>query len=218
MRNWQKRTLFGLGSLAIVLVISGAIFEQIMRQKTAQKYPAPGKLVDIGGRKIQLDCRGSGSPTVVLESGLDNLGSLSWVKVHDRIAKITRVCAYSRAGMLWSDPAPGNFDRHRAAQDLHTALTNGGERKLGSRPLIVLTAMQTFTPEDLKNLGITEAQARKLQSTWQELQTDEATWSSYSRQQNIPNSSHYIQLDRPDVVINAVGEVVNNIRQQSKSR
>ena len=99
-----------------------------MRQQTAQKYPAPGKLVDIWGRKMQIDCRGAGSPTVVLESGLDHYGSLSWAKVHDDIAQITRVCAYSRAGILWSDPAPGNFDSQRTARDLHAALTKAGEK------------------------------------------------------------------------------------------
>jgi hypothetical protein len=31
--------------------------------------PPPGKLVDIGGRKLHINCTGAGSPTVVLESG-----------------------------------------------------------------------------------------------------------------------------------------------------
>lgn len=128
MRAWQTRILVGLGSVVAVLAVGGAIFEAIMRQQIAQQYPAPGKLVDIGGRRIQLDCRGSGSPTVVLESGLDPYGSLSWAAVQDSIAQTTRVCAYSRAGIMWSDPAPGEADSRRTVQDLHTALTNAGEQ------------------------------------------------------------------------------------------
>ena len=51
-----------------------------------------------------------GSPTVVLESGLDTYGSLAWASVHDSIAATTRVCAYSRAGIMWSDPASGPLE------------------------------------------------------------------------------------------------------------
>ena len=53
--------------------------------------------------RIQLDCHGMGSPTVVLEAGLGNLGSLSWSAVQDSIATTTRVCSYSRAGIMWSE-------------------------------------------------------------------------------------------------------------------
>src|SRR5207249_2261057 len=60
-------------------------------------------------------------------SGLDDLGSLSWAAVHDLIARTTRVCAYSRAGIMWSDPAPAPFDAGQVARDLHAALTAAGE-------------------------------------------------------------------------------------------
>ena len=30
-------------------------------------------------------------------------GSLGWTAVHDSIARTTRACTYSRAGILWSD-------------------------------------------------------------------------------------------------------------------
>src|SRR5215210_2360598 len=113
--------------LLAIVVVSGASFEAVMRNRAARDYPAPGRLVDIGGRRLQIDCRGSGSPTVVLESGLDNLGSLSWVAVHDSLARTTRVCAYSRAGVLWSDPAPAPFDAGRVARDLRAALAASGE-------------------------------------------------------------------------------------------
>jgi pimeloyl-ACP methyl ester carboxylesterase len=98
-----------------------------MRSQASRNHPVLGKLVDIGGRRIQIDCRGKGSPTVVLESGIDILGSLSWAAVHDEIAQTTRVCAYSRAGILWSDPNTGTVDSKSVAQDLHEALTKSGE-------------------------------------------------------------------------------------------
>jgi pimeloyl-ACP methyl ester carboxylesterase len=119
--------LLGIGCFIVLAVLAGAGFETFMRWQVSRKYPVSGKLVDVGGRKIQIDCRGQGSPTVVLETGIDNLGSLSWAAVHDEIAQTTRVCAYSRAGILWSDPNTGTVDSKSVAQDLHDALTKSGE-------------------------------------------------------------------------------------------
>jgi pimeloyl-ACP methyl ester carboxylesterase len=107
-------------------VVVGATYERIARSAAAKDYPPPGKLVDIGGRNIELDCRGQGTPTVVLVSGLDVGGSLSWTAVHDSIAITTRTCAYSRAGILWSDPGPA-VTAKGVAEDLHAALEKGGE-------------------------------------------------------------------------------------------
>jgi pimeloyl-ACP methyl ester carboxylesterase len=61
-----------------------------------------GSMVDIGGRSLYLDCRGQGSPTVILEAGLTSDTS-SWDDVIDPIAGFTRVCAYDRANNSRSD-------------------------------------------------------------------------------------------------------------------
>lgn len=65
--------------------------------------------IDVGGRSIHVECRGSspsGAPTILLESGLD--GSLSnWTGgVRPALEARAKVCAYSRAGLGGSDPAP----------------------------------------------------------------------------------------------------------------
>ena len=127
--RWVKRVAAGAGVVAVAALLSGASYERAMRERSIRDFPAPGRLVDVGGgRRIQLDCRGDGSPTVVLESGLDTYGSLAWASVHDSIAATTRVCAYSRAGIMWSDPTSGPFDSRALANDLHTALTRAGEK------------------------------------------------------------------------------------------
>jgi len=76
-----------LGGLIAVIAVMGSIFgptwEQYERHQAALEFPAPGRLLNIGGRRIQIDCRGTGSPTVVFESGLGIHGVLSWAKVHD---------------------------------------------------------------------------------------------------------------------------------------
>jgi pimeloyl-ACP methyl ester carboxylesterase len=115
------------GALAILLVI-GAVWEQLERPRVAAAFPAPGRLVDIGGRRMQIECRGAGSPTVVLETGLDYFGELAWAKVVGPVAQFTRVCAYSRAGIVWSDDKAGPHDGLGAAHDLHATLAAAGEQ------------------------------------------------------------------------------------------
>jgi pimeloyl-ACP methyl ester carboxylesterase len=122
-----KNLGMALVGLVAVVLLAGATFEQIGRIKARRDYPPPGRMIDIGGRRIQLDCRGEGAPTVVFESGLDDAGSLIWGRVHDRIAATTRACAYSRAGMMWSDPAPEPRDGDAMAEDLHKTLRASGE-------------------------------------------------------------------------------------------
>jgi pimeloyl-ACP methyl ester carboxylesterase len=128
MKRRIRRILLGLVLLAAVVVLAGTIYETVARGRAVREHPAPGKMVDVGGRRIQVDCRGSGSPTAVLISGLDHFGSLSWALVHDSLAAITRTCAYSRAGIMWSEAAGGRFDSGRMAGDLHAALAGAGER------------------------------------------------------------------------------------------
>jgi pimeloyl-ACP methyl ester carboxylesterase len=110
-------------------VAAGAIWERSARAQARRDYPAPGRLVDIGGgRRIQIDCVGTGAPVVVFESGLDTLGSLAWSAVQDQVGKTTRACAYSRAGVMWSDPDPRPFSAEHVAEDLHAALAAAGEK------------------------------------------------------------------------------------------
>jgi pimeloyl-ACP methyl ester carboxylesterase len=85
------------------------------------KPKAPGKIVDVGGYKLYLDCRGQGSPTVVLESGLDD-SSAAWGAVQPEVAKFTRVCSYDRAYIGFSDAGPIPWTLHQQVFDLHQLL------------------------------------------------------------------------------------------------
>src|SRR5574340_1217591 len=128
MKKWLLRGLIALAAVVVSVTAMGSVYEAMGRRKAAKDFPPPGKMVDIGGRSIQLDCRGTGSPTVVFESGLDIHGSLSWAAVQDAVAETTRACTYSRAGIMWSDPGPVPRNGKSIAEDLHTALERGGER------------------------------------------------------------------------------------------
>jgi pimeloyl-ACP methyl ester carboxylesterase len=66
-------------------------------------YAIAQQRIDIGGRKLNLYCIGSGSPTVIFESGLSDW-SFSWALVQPQIATTNRACSYDRAGLGYSDP------------------------------------------------------------------------------------------------------------------
>ncbi len=97
-------------------------------------------LIEIGGgRKIYLTCRGTGSPTVVLVSGLKgsaedwNITSKRRPSVFRSVAKFTRVCAYDRPGTpvgekpSRSDPVPQPVTARDAVSDLHALLEASGQ-------------------------------------------------------------------------------------------
>lgn len=330
---WAKRILLGLLALLILLLITGAIYEALGRRSAAIRYPPRGAMVDIGGRRMHIDCRGTGAPTVILEAGLGTGGSMDWALVHDRLAGFTRTCAYDRAGVMWSDPKSAPQRGSAVADDLHATLkaagisgplvlvahsiggpyartyvgrygdqvaglvmvdpstpdqvarlgkatganvhpgrasllfhaasalswtgivrlaTSGtGDKRLpsdaaasmaayastsikgataeldgfdqsmddaravrsfGNRPLIVLTAMAPFTAAQLKGLGMTTAEGARFKAQWQVLHAEQARFSTRGRQQIVPDATHYIQFDRPDVVVAAVRAVVDTVR------
>src|SRR5438105_14907870 len=86
----------------------------------------PGRLVDIGGRKIHMICTGSGSPTVILEAGASAF-AIDWTLVQAELARTHRVCSSDRAGSGFSDPAAGE-PGGRVTVDLHAALQAAGEK------------------------------------------------------------------------------------------
>ena len=329
--RWLKRIGIGILIALAAALLAGCAYEMWARHRVAADLPAPGTLVDIGGRRIHIDCRGTGAPTVVFESGLDMYGSLSWSSVQDEVAQTTRACSYDRAGVMWSDRSSGARDGAAIASDLHATLraareqgpyimvghslggpyvmtyiqqfgdevagvvfidashpdqqlrlkealgksveesTTGpkllaaitwtglprlvtrsighakaparanaamaafvprslrpmlGElaaidetfreagalRSLGDRPLVVLTADAPLAAADLATLGLTHEQGEQLQAVWFDLHRDEASWSSRGRETRLEDSHHYIQFERPDAVIDAVGAVVACVR------
>jgi len=336
--KWIRRIVLALMGFIVLAIIFGGIYEAVGRRNAAREFPPPGKMVDIGGRRIQLDCRGSGSPVVVFESGLGIDGALSWSAVQDSVAQTTRACTYSRAGIMWSDPSDGPQNGKAIAEDLHAVLKQAGEqppfvlvghslggpyimtyttyfgmdvaglvfvdashpdqvqrfktvtaevsssnmlyklgavlarigavraaipffckgvphqpvrsvqamsayastsldamlkemdacnqtlaeagtfRRLGNRPLFVLTAMAPMSTEALAAMKWTPEQDRQRKEIWKKLHDDEASWSSVSRHQVVPDSGHFIQFDRPDLVTAAVLSVVDSVRQKKLAR
>ena len=53
MRRWLKRVALAAGCLLVMVVIAGASVEAVPRHRATQDYPPPGRLVDIGRRRLQ---------------------------------------------------------------------------------------------------------------------------------------------------------------------
>lgn len=87
---------------------------------------APGKLVDLGGHRLHVNCSGKGSPTVVVENGLGDF-SFDWILVQERVSGFTRICTYDRAGYAWSDPGPKPRTFAQINLELRDALGKLGE-------------------------------------------------------------------------------------------
>ncbi len=133
---------------ATMCMAVGQIGTATLKNSTASKTSRPqaqrpfAGLVDIGGgRKIYLECKGSGHPTVVLVPGLDSAAD-AWTTsqakseppVFDAVAKFARVCTYDRPGTVGdaltpspSTPVPQPTTVQNAVTDLHTLLRSADE-------------------------------------------------------------------------------------------
>jgi pimeloyl-ACP methyl ester carboxylesterase len=90
--------------------------------------PKPiGKMVDLGGHRLHVNCSGTGSPVVVVENGLGDF-SFDWILVQEKVAKFARICTYDRAGYAWSDPGPKPRTFAQLNLELHDALEKLGEK------------------------------------------------------------------------------------------
>jgi pimeloyl-ACP methyl ester carboxylesterase len=125
LRRFAKFAALGAGSLISLAVAIGAIYQGIASAHDKYRYPPPGQLIDVGGYRLHLYCTGNGSPTVVLNSASFDTVS-DWVWIQPKIAKVTRVCAYDRAGLGWSDFGPEPHDPQQNSRQLHALLTKAG--------------------------------------------------------------------------------------------
>jgi pimeloyl-ACP methyl ester carboxylesterase len=182
---------------------------------------AAGKRVDIGARSLYLDCRGRGTPTVVLEAGSGS-DSTTWFAVHDELAAITRTCAYDRAGRGRSDQTERR-SLAEAAAELRTLLATAGEpgpyvlvgHSLGGAFVRVFAAddradvagivlVDTFDPDlhGATNTAIAQAWVAAYESLSPGQVRFITAWGA----------GHNVHIERPDLVIESVRHMVDLAR------
>ena len=147
-------------------------------------------LVDIGpGRRLYLECRGTGSPVVVLEAGYRSSANVWSEDLHQSraprtmvlagVAAFTRVCAYDRPGTVTtvndnvrqsrSDPVPMPRTAPDVVADLHALLRAAGVaapyvfagHSLGG--LFVRLYASTY-PGDVRGLILVDAYSEMLET------------------------------------------------------
>ena len=101
-----------IAGVIVALLAVGALYQRVAARRQRLQFGPPGELIDVGGHRLHVTTGGRGGPMVVLEAGIA-ASSLSWALVRPEIARFTRVCAYDRAGLAWSDAAscPRTFER-----------------------------------------------------------------------------------------------------------
>jgi pimeloyl-ACP methyl ester carboxylesterase len=124
---WVAKTLLAIVFLLGLVALGGVAYQTIGTRMDARRSPEHGKLVDIGGYRLKINCVGTLSPTVVLESGLGDV-SPEWERVQPGIAEFSRVCSYDRAGYGGSDAGPMPRTSAVIAKELHTLLQWAGEK------------------------------------------------------------------------------------------
>jgi pimeloyl-ACP methyl ester carboxylesterase len=186
MRRLRKM-LLTVAILIAMLAILGAAYQQIGSRIDAHRSPEAGRLVDVGGYRLKINCAGGGSPAVVLESGLgDILGE--WQRGQAQISSFTRVCSYDRAGYGESDSGPLPRTSSQISSELHALLQNAGEH-----PPFILVGhsfggynVRVFNgqyPNEVAGLVLADAtqedQYKLLPSAWRQLSASQlARWQS----------------------------------------
>jgi pimeloyl-ACP methyl ester carboxylesterase len=149
-RAAARRTTRRIAWVAVLAVLLGAV-AILGAQRAAPPVAVAAQddfagLVDIGGRRLYLECRGTGSPTVILEAGYRS-SATTWstdlvqperprTMVLAGVAGFTRVCLYERPGVAAvlddglhrsrSDPVPQPRTAETVVADLHTLLQAAG--------------------------------------------------------------------------------------------
>jgi pimeloyl-ACP methyl ester carboxylesterase len=125
MRSRAGRIQLYLVFLILALCAVGGGWQTVREASDTNPYLTSGRLIDVGGYQLRLDCVGSGGPTVVLEPGAGGTSaSMGWIA--PAVASQTRVCVYDRAGRGGSQSADRPQDGAQVATDLHTLLHRAG--------------------------------------------------------------------------------------------
>ena len=114
-----------LCAVLVVFAVSGS-----GQESSAPPLPPPGRVIDVGGWRLHLNCSGTAKPsqpTVILEAGIGDF-SVEWSLVQPGVAAFARVCSYNRAGDGWSQLGPHPRTFHQIVYELHTLLEKAGER------------------------------------------------------------------------------------------
>jgi hypothetical protein len=187
-----------IAALIIGLMVIGAIYESRAEASDAKTYPPPGQLVDVEGYRLHINCTGTGSPTVVIDSGQAALARFGIARL---LVKLPAIATSMPAGQ------EAYYPLYVRPQSLQTA-----DNELQGIPASLAQADAVKTFGDLPLIVLTG----KLNDR-QEWQTELLQLSSTSQQVFAENSGHIIQVDEPEAAVAAILQMVEQVRQSIKS-
>ena len=119
-----------VAAATLALLVCVAVRPTHAQSDTVPPFPPPGRLIDLGGWRLHLNCTGAprpAQPTVVLEAGAGGF-SVDGSLVQPEVARFARVCSYDRGGAGWSDLGPRPRTLRQIVWELHELLRRAGER------------------------------------------------------------------------------------------
>ena len=121
-----RKVLLVVLCIVVTLPLMGLVYEGLAEARDRERFPMPGRMFDVGGYGLHIQCVGDGWPTVVFEAGSGAI-SADWGTVLELVGRETRACAYDRAGFGWSERSPRPRDPHTMLDELNRLLTAAGE-------------------------------------------------------------------------------------------
>jgi pimeloyl-ACP methyl ester carboxylesterase len=115
------RRASGIASVIAAAGAASAAYQRIAEAADCRRFPPPGRMLGIGGRRLHILAMGGGSPAVVIIPAL-GANVLEWIRVMRAASAEATVCAYDRAGLGWSGPPRSRVTIDAMADDLHALL------------------------------------------------------------------------------------------------
>ena len=136
-----RRPVTIAGVVLLFLVLVGATYQGVATALERRRFPHPGRLLNVGDHQLHMYCRGTGTPTVVLEAPEIAMSSV-WGWVQASVERTTRVVAFELRARLH---VPAGTDGNRAKQVLEKAersclISNSLSAEIRLIPTIVVAA------------------------------------------------------------------------------
>ncbi len=122
----MKWSALSLAGLALLVLVGGRTYQLVAENRDRDRFPPPGRLIDVDGTAMHMHCTGEGSPTVVFEQGLGSLNE-NWEDIFAATLETTRICYYDRLGMGYSEPLNRLVFAPEVAARLNQLLIASGE-------------------------------------------------------------------------------------------